>query len=396
MKKTVITTLSLLLFTFTLLPAQTNSADEIYIKAMTANNPAERAALLKDYVTKYAGKGTQYENFAYANLCTLAYKGKTEKETLEYGEKALNLGGLDDFTKYNVCITVASIYNKLGQNLEKAKNYALQSIQIAQTNKSKEGGGITPAQWNQCIGAGHYIHGQTFEKSKNLKSAADSYIKSYNILKNKQIANSLAKIGKALYDAKSYRDAERSLSIASAALKDFGSILLYAKTLHRNGKKQEALTYYKQAYTKRKSGEIAFNIGLILAENARANSSLSDEAIRYLLDASFLSQANSQKAMKLAEQLYFQSNKDLKFNEKVKELANRTKNLEDLTESFNKKYADKDEEDLSDAEKGEMDDILFEIDLETEAVEKLEAEQEAAIEKFSALIEQAKKRLGIS
>ena len=396
MKKTVITTLSLLLFTFTLLPAQTNSADEIYIKAMTANNPAERAALLKDYVTKYAGKGTQYENFAYANLCTLAYKGKTEKETLEYGEKALNLGGLDDFTKYNVCITVASIYNKLGQNLEKAKNYALQSIQIAQTNKSKEGGGITPAQWNQCIGAGHYIHGQTFEKSKNLKSAADSYIKSYNILKNKQIANGLAKIGKAMYDAKSYRDAEKPLSIASAALKDFGSILLYAKALHRNGKKQEALTYYKQAYTKRKSGETAFNIGLILAENAKTNAVLSDEAIRYLLDASFLSQANSQKAMKLAEQLYFQSNKDLKFNEKVKELTNKTKSLEDLTEAFNKKYADKDEEELSDSEKNEMDDILFNIEIETEEVEKLEAEQEAAIEKFNSLVEQAKKRLGIS
>ncbi len=54
--------LALTLLLFNILPAQ-SEADDAYIKAMTANNPAQKAQLLKDYVAKFAGKGSKYENF---------------------------------------------------------------------------------------------------------------------------------------------------------------------------------------------------------------------------------------------------------------------------------------------------------------------------------------------
>jgi tetratricopeptide (TPR) repeat protein len=396
MKKTALTILSLLLLVTIPLISQNNSADEEYIKAMTTNDVNQRVQLLKAYVQKYAGQGTTYENFANAYLCILPFK-KTPREAVEYGEKAISLGGLDDFLKYNVYITTATSYTQLGQNLEKAKNYASQAIQIAKSNKTKKDSEHTPAQWTQFEGAGYYVQAQAQEKAKDYSGALSSYISSYDILKNKQIAQSVTKLGKTLYNAKSYREAEKALKFSSSMFNDFGSTYLYAKTLHRNNKKDEALAMYKKAYAKEKNGDIAYNVGIILANKSKTNAAVANEAIQFLLDASFLSAANSKKAMSLAENLFFfTANKDLKYNEKVQEINAINKKIEDLTNAFNQKFGEKEEEDLTDQEKREMEKILSDIDFEQKEVEKIQKEQEAALEKFSALIESTKRRLGIS
>ncbi len=396
MKKTVLTTLSLLLLITIPLISQNNSADEEYIKAMTSTNLNERVQLLKTYVQKFAGQGTTYENFAYAYLCTLPFK-KTPRDAAEYGEKAISLGGLDDFLKYNLYITVSGSYSQLGQNLEKAKNYAAQAIQIAKSNKTKKESEYTPAQWTRFEGAGYYAQAQAQEKAKDFSGALNSYISSYNILLNKQIAQSVAKLGKLLYNAKSYKDAEKALKFSSSLFNDFGGTYLYAKTLHRNGKKDDALSMYKKAYTKEKNGDIAYNVGIILAGKSKTDPAVAGEAIKFLLDASFLSAANSKKAMSLAENIFFfTANKDLKYNEKVQEISAKSKKIEELTNSFNQKFGEKEEEDLTDEEKKEMKSILSQIDAEQKAIERLQKEQAAALEKFNALIEDTKRRLGIS
>ena len=396
MKKTALSTMALILISFISLSAQTNTADEAYIKAITTPDVGQRVKLLKDYLTKYAGQGTKYENFVYANLCLIPYRGKTTKETINYGEKALAVGGFDDLTQCQLYIQLSGIYSQLGQNFEKAKSYALQVVQISKANKNNKSSTESPETWNKLIGAGYLAHGQALEKSKDLKSAVDSYINSYRILKNKQIAQNLKKVGKSLYDFKFYNDAEKAFKIACESLKDFGSCTFYAKTLYRTGKKEQALKYFKQSYATQKSGEIAYNIGIILAGKAEKDPSLSQEAISYLLDASFLSPKNSKKAMSLAEHIFFTLNKELKYNEKVKELQQRSQKLEDLTERFNNKFEDKAEEDLSDAEKTEMEKLLASIEAEQKAIQNLEADQKAALEKFSKLIEKTKKRLGIT
>ncbi len=394
MKKTALTILIMFLFTSVSLSAQISANDD-YIKAMTTPNTAQRVKLLKEYLAKYAGKGTQYENFVYASLCVTNYSGKTARETIEYGEKALALGGLDNLTKCNVLLTVSAVYSELGQNLEKAKNYASQVVEIAKASKKNNSSDATPEQWDKFIGAGYFTHGQALEKSKYLKEAVGSYINSYNILKNPQIANSLKKLGKSLYDIRFYKDAEKAFEIPVSVLKDFASYAFYAKTLYKNKKKEEALKYFKLAYGKQKSGEMAFYVGIILADKSKSDPSVSDEAIRYLLDASFLSAANSKKAMELAESIFFTSAKNSKYNENVKELQRRSKKLEELTDKFNKKFGEKDEEDLSDAEKREMDNMLKEIEFEEKDIEEIRAEQKVVLEKFNKLIKEAKQRLGI-
>ena len=390
MRKTAIVTLTLLVFSCFLLPAQ-NANNETYIKAMTTPDPSQKAQLLKDYVSN--NPGAQYENFACAELCTLPYKGKKTAETIKFGERALELGGLDALKKCQILTIVANTYVSQGQNLPKASNYAGQIIQIAKSNKNSD---LAPAAtWNQLQGAGAYLQGQALEKTKNYRGAVDAYITAYNILKSPQIIPNLKKLGKALYDGKAYKDAEKALKIAATNGKDFASIYYYANALNKNGKTEEALSNYKMAYMKQKSGAIAFNIGIILSRKAEKNASFTDEALKYLLDASFLSKANSKKAMQMAESMYFHSKKDLKYNEKVQQLQQRSKKLEDLTNAFNNKFGEKEEEDLTNGEKNEMESILKQIDTEQEAVKRLEAETQAALEGFQQLLEKTKQRLGI-
>lgn len=393
MRKTAMTTLVLILFTCSMLPAQNSEANDAYVKAMTTPDPNQKARLLKDFLSQYPG--SQYENFASAELCVLQYNGKTPRETIDYGEKALSLGGLDDLTKCKVLFMLANVYTNQGQNLSKASNYASQVVQISKANKSKNSELAPAATWNQFIGGGYYIQGQALEKAKDYRGAVDAYVNSYDMLKDPRIINDLKKLGKSLYDGKAYNDAEKALKIAAMNAKDFASVYLYAKALHRNGKTEDALSQYKQAYMKQKSGEVAFNIGILLAKKAEKNAQFTDEAIRYLLDASFLSEANSKKAMRMAESLYFHYQDELKYNEKVQELKEKSENLEELTQTFNRKFGEKEEEQLSDSEKKEMEKMLDEIEAEQQAIKRLEAETQAALEEFQKLIEKTQERLGI-
>jgi tetratricopeptide (TPR) repeat protein len=394
MRKTAVTILVALFCLPAILPAQSAEADEAYIKAMTATSPAERAQLLKDYIGKFAGKGSKYENFAYANLSMSPYPGKTARETIDYGEKALALGGLDDMTQAQLLIQLSAIYGEQGQNIEKAKSLAHRVIELAKAAKAKESDPAAANQWNMLVGAGTFALGQASEKGKDLKGALDAYLGSYAILKNPQILASIKKLGKALYDAKAYGEAERAFKLAYQTSKDFDSIAFYAKSLYRNNQKDEALVLFKEAYAKQKSGEIAFNIGIILAGSAKTNSSLSGEAIRYLLEASMLSPTNAQQAMSLAESLYFTSNKDLKYNENVQQIEAVGQKIEALTKTYNSKVEGKDEEDLDEAAKKELKSLLAQIEAEKKTLDKLQKEQELVVAQFSKLIEETKLRLG--
>jgi len=245
------------------------------------------------------------------------------------------------------------------------------------------------------MGIAYFTHGTALDKGRDPRGALESYINSYNILKDPQIATALKKIGKTLYDAKFYKDAEKAFRITATAIKDYPSILLYAKTLHRNGKKDDALRYYKQAYAQQKTGDVAFNIGIILAGKSEREPSVSPEAIKYLLDASFLSPPNSQKAMQLAESLFFTFNKDLKYNETVKEIQKKNKELEDLTQDYHKRFGEKEDEELSDTDKRMMRIMEQDIEAVQKDVEALLLKQKAALDKFNKLIDEAKRRLGV-
>lgn len=393
MKKIVLTSMVLGLFFCSLLPAQESTAKEEYIKAMTASDVNQRASLLKDWLSKYGGKGMENENFANATLCLLPYEGKTAAEVINYGERALELGGLDVNTKCQVLINLASTLTNQGQNLDKAVSYGSQVVQTAKSAKSSSQDSKSADAWNRMIGAGYYTQAQAMKKAGNHKGAIENYITSYNILKNKQIISELAVLGKELYEKKQYSDAAKALKTANEVLNTFATTSFYAKALHRSGKREEALKHYKQAFSKQKSGEVAYNTGILLAAKAENDPSVVDEAVEYLLYAGFLSQANSEKAMKLAEGLYFSTKSS--YNETVKELAAKVEELEKLTATFNERFGEKNEEDLTEEEKKEVEEMRKEIKSLQETINQLQDEQKKELDKFNALIERIKNKLGI-
>ncbi len=368
-----------------------NPADEAYIKAMTANDPCQRVQLLKEYINNYAGKGTQYENYAYANLCLTPCQSKSLQESLNYGEKAISIGGLDAMTKAQVLLTLAAGYASQGQNLDKARTYANQVIELANAEKNKEG--ANPAQWNQIIGGAHYALGTAAEKAKDTASAVDNYLKAYSILKNPNILASVKKMGKDYADAKNYAEAEKIFRAVYNLTKSPNDALVLGQLLNRAGKKDEALVFLKEAYNKQKSGEVAYSIALILANKAKNDPSVVDEAIRYCLEAALLENPNSEQAMKLAESLFFTMKKDLKYNETVLAIQNKVKELEELTRLFNERFGNKSEEELSAREKESIQIMRGDIEALEKEIESLKKQQDAAIAKFNQLIQETKRRL---
>src|SRR4030042_6135401 len=109
MKRILLTAVLLTLITTGFLAAQ-NEADEEYIKAMTQNDPCQKVQMLKAYIQKYAGQGTQYENFAYVYLTLTPCASKTAAESIKYGEKAVTMSGVDDDSKAQILATIAGLY----------------------------------------------------------------------------------------------------------------------------------------------------------------------------------------------------------------------------------------------------------------------------------------------
>lgn len=373
-----------------------SESDQAYIKAMTANTPAERVTLLKDFLSKFAGKGSQYENFANANLCLIGWQGKTDQETIGYGEKALALGGLDNVMKCQILTNVAAMCIKQGQ-ADKAKSLAGQLIQAATEAKAKE---PEAANWNELIGAGHYLTAQALDKAKDVKGALASYMTSYGILKDAKPSTASAilaevkKLAKSLYDAKNYADAEQAFrTLAQANPKDTESQALIAQCLYKAGKVDEAMTLWKETFAKSRSGDLAYNIGITLAKEAKTNPALTNDAIRYLLDAAFLSPAKSKDARALAESLYFSSDKE--WNNRVKLMHESKALIDDWAKTINTKFGDKSEEDLTPDQKREYRKIKESIDKEQKTLDALNAQQKAGVEGFNKLLESEKSKLGI-
>jgi hypothetical protein len=367
-----------------------SESDQAYIKAMTANSPAERATLLKDFMSKFGGKGVQYENFANANLCIIGWQGKTEQETIAYGEKALALGGLDNVLKCQVLTNLAANYAKLGQ-IDKTKATSAQLIQAATEAKAKE---PEAANWNAMIGAGHYLTAQALDKAKDIKGSLEEYMTSYGILKDAKILTEVKKLAKALYDAKNYADAEKAFrTLAQNNPKDTESQALIAQCLYKAGKVDEAMALWKDSFAKSKSGDLAYNIGITLAREAKTNPALTNDAIKYLLDAAFLSPAKSKDARALAESLYFSSDKE--WNNRIKLMQESKALIDDWAKTINTKFGDKSEEDLSPDQRREYRKIKESIDKEQKTLDALGAQQKAGVDGFNRLLEGEKSKLGI-
>jgi tetratricopeptide (TPR) repeat protein len=382
MKKTIWTTMTLVFLLTGLLAAQ--SADEEYLKAMQISNKCQQVQALDAYIAKYAGKGGQYDNYAYAYYCITPCATKDAQKAIEYGEKALTMGGIDGSVKLQIMGTIPSLYAAMGQ-MDKAKAAVQRIIEMGKASPDAKSGA-------QLQASGYVLIGEFSEKAGDYGAAAQAYITAYGILKDPGISKLLNNLANTLYNAQKYADAEKVFRQFYASDQGPESASLLAQTLYKERKVDEALAVYKEAYAKKKTGSLAQNIAIILNNEAKTNPAVKSQAIEALIEAGLLVPAQQKNFFQAAFNYYVSSSPDLAdINAKIEE---HNRNIEQFTKTYNDKYGSKGEDELTGSEKVSMKKLTDAIEVEKKAIEQIKSSQTGVQEKFSQLVAQARAKLG--
>lgn len=381
MKKTLWTAVTLVFLMTGLLAAQ--SADEVYLKAMQISDKCQQIQALDAYIAQYAGKGGQYDAYAYAYYCLTPCAAKNAQKAIDYGEKALTMSGIDSDMKVGIVYTIAETYSQSGQP-DKAKASAQRLIDMGKATSDS-------AKGSKLQAAGYVLIGTFAEKAGDYGAAAASYITAYGILKDPSITKQLNNLASTLYKSQKYVEAEKVFREFYAADQGPESASLLAQTLYKEGKVDEALAIYREAYSKKRTPNLALNIAVILNKEAKTKPSLKPEAINALIEAGLLNPAQQKNLHQAALNLYISDSPDLAaINTQIEE---HNRNIADMTKTYNDKYGTKSDDDLTGAEKVSMKKLNAAIESEKQAIEQIKAQQKNVIDKFNQLVAQVRAKL---
>ncbi len=382
MKRTLYATLSLVFLLAGLAAAQ--SADEDYLKAMQISDNCAKVQALEAYIAKYAGQGTTNEHWAYAYYCLTPCATKNNQKAAEYGEKAAAMPGIDDQTKIGLLATVPGLYNSIGQG-DKAKAAAHKLIDFGKT--------VSDAKLSSRLQAsGYLLIGQFAEKAADYGAAAENYIIAYGIFKDPSISKQLNSLAATLYKGQKFAEAEKVFRQFYASDKGPESAALLGQTLYKQNKIDEALTIFKEGYANKKTGSLALNIAIILNTQVKTDPSKTNEAVNALIEAALLNPKDSKSLLGQAQNLFVGQDKDLALS--YAQIEEHNKAIEEFTKTYNAKADGKTEDDLSEADKKVLKKLEENIEVEKQAIARIQASQKGVLDKFNALVAQTRARLG--
>ncbi len=382
MKRTLVATVTLVFVLAGLLAAQ--SADEEYLKAMQIADNCAKVQALDAYIQKYAGQGTTNEHWAYAYYCVTPCASKNAQKAAEYGEKAIDMAGIDAQTKLALMATIPGLYNSIGQT-DKADAAARKLIDY--------GKGLTDAKTGAKLQAGGYLMiGQFAEKAGDYGKAAENYITAYGILKDPSISKQLNGLAATLYKSQKFAEAEKVFRQFYAADQGPESAALLGQTLYKQNKVDEALAIFKEGYAKKRTGSLAQNIAVILNAKVKTDPSKTTEAINANIEAAFLNPSQQKNFLGAAQNLFVGQDKELASS--YDQIAEHNKAIEEFNKTIGAKFEGKSEEDLSDADKRLLKTLEANIEAEKQAIAKIQAGQKGVLDKFNALVAQVRARLG--
>lgn len=382
MKRTLFATLTLVFLLAGLAAAQT--ADEDYLKAMQISDNCAKVQALEAYIAKYAGQGTTNEHWAYAYYCLTPCATKNNQKAAEYGEKAAAMPGIDNQTKIGLLATVPGLYNSIGQ-VDKAKAAAHKLIDFGKT--------VGDAKLSTRLQAsGYLLIGQFAEKAEDYGTAAENYITAYGIFKDPGISKQLNSLAATLYKGQKFAEAEKVFRQFYAADKGPESAALLGQTLYKQNKIDEALTIFKEGYAHKKTGPLALNIAIILNGQVKTDPSKTNEAVNALIEAALLNPPQQKSFLGQAQNLFVGQDKDLASS--YAKIEEHSKAIEEFTKTYNAKADGKTEDDLSEADKKVLKKLEENIEVEKQAIARIQAGQKGVLDKFNALVAQIKTRLG--
>jgi tetratricopeptide (TPR) repeat protein len=382
MKRTLGTTVTLVFLLAGLVAAQ--SADEDYLKAMQISDNCQKAQALEAYIAKYAGQGTTNEHWAYAYYCLTPCATKNAQKAAEYGEKALGMSGIDGDTKLQLIIAVPQLYYGAGQP-DKGDTASRKLIEY--------GKGLSNAKTaSQLQATGYFLIGNSAEKAGDNVKATENYILAYNAFKDQNIVKQIKSLADKLYKAQKYAEAEQVLRKFYAADQGPESATVLGQTLYKQGKVDEALAIYKEAYAKKKTGSLAQNIAIILNNQVKTNPSKTNEAISANIEAAFLNPPQQKNFLGQAQNLFVGQDKELASS--YAKIEEHKKAIEEFTKTYNSKIEGKSEDDLSESDKKILKKLEDNIKVEEQAIASIQAGQKGVLDKFNALVAQVRTRLG--
>jgi len=382
MKRTLGTTVTLVFLLAGLVAAQ--SADEDYLKAMQISDNCQKAQALEAYIAKYAGQGTTNEHWAYAYYCLTPCATKNAQKAAEYGEKALGMSGIDGDTKLQLIIAVPQLYYGAGQP-DKGDTASRKLIEY--------GKGLSNAKTaSQLQATGYFLIGNSAEKAGDNVKATENYILAYNAFKDQNIVKQIKSLADKLYKAQKYAEAEQVLRKFYAADQGPESATVLGQTLYKQGKVDEALAIYKEAYAKKKTGSLAQNIAIILNAKIKTDPSKTNEAISANIEAALLNPAQQKNFLLAAQNLFVGQDKELASS--YAKIEEHNKAIEEFTKTYNSKIEGKSEDDLSESDKKILKKLEDNIKVEEQAIASIQAGQKGVLDKFNALVAQVRTRLG--
>jgi len=382
MKRTLGTTVILVFLLAGLVAAQ--SADEDYLKAMQLSDNCAKVQALEAYIAKYAGQGTTNEHWAYLYCCLTPCATKNTLKAAEYGEKALDMSGIDEKTKIGLLGTIPGLYQSAGQ-MDKAKTAAFKLIEYGKTLPDK-------ALGTKLQAGGYELLGQFAEKAGDYGAAAENYIAGYALFKASSISKALNSLAVSLYNGKKFAEAEKVLRQFYAADQGPDSASYLGQTLYKQGKVDEALAIYKEGYAKKKTGPLALNIAIILNGQVKTDPSKTNEAVNALIDAALLNPKDAKNLLGQAQNLFVGQDKDLASS--YAQIEEHSKAIEEFTKTYNSKADGKTEDDLSEADKKVLKKLADNIEVEKQAIARIQGGQKGVLDKFNVLVAQARTKLG--
>jgi tetratricopeptide (TPR) repeat protein len=234
--------------------------------------------------------------------------------------------------------------------------------------------------------------GQFAEKSGDYGKAAESYITAYGILKDPSISKQLNGLAATLYKAQKFAEAEQVFRQFYAADQGPESAALLGQTLYKQNKVDEALAVYKEGYAKRRTASLAQNIAILLNAQVKSDKSKTMEAVNANIEAAILNPAQQKNFLGMAQNLFVGQDKDLASS--YDKIAEHNKAIEEFNKTIETKFEGKSEEDLSEADKRLLKTLEANIEAEKQAIAKITASQKGVLDKFNALVVQAKTKLG--
>jgi tetratricopeptide (TPR) repeat protein len=382
MKRTLFATVTLVFLLAGLGAAQ--SADEDYLKAMQLSDNCAKVQALEAYIARYAGQGTTNEHWAYAYYCLTPCATKNAQKAAEYGEKALGVPGIDDQTKLQLMGQIPVYYESIGQ-MDKAKAGARKIIDYGKALSDAKLGA-------QLQGKGYQFLGKLAEKAGDYGAAAENYIIAYGIFKDPNIPKQLNGLAMTLYKGQKFAEAEKVFRQFYAADQGPESAALLGQTLYKQNKIDEALAIYREGYAKKKTGPLSMNIAIILNSQVKTNPSKMNETINANIEAALLNPPQQKNFLGQAQNLFVGQDKELASS--YDKIAEHNKAIEEFTKTYNAKIEGKNEDDLSDADKRLLKTLEGNIEAEKQAIARIQGNQKGVLDKFNALVAQAKTRLG--